>query len=245
MELPTVFDVADYRDGIARDGYAMVPNVVSMSKVEELRSAIESIPAGEEVRRRTNVYGVRNLLELSLACRELAASPEIRAFVKPILGHECFAARGTFFDKVPGANWNLRWHQDSVISVKKRIEAPGFHAWATKAGVTQVRPPFKVLANMLAIRIHLDDCNESNGALRILKGSHHQRWERDDLSDAKSSCEMITCEVPLGGILAMRPLALHASSASDSPHHRRVIHIEYASTELPFDLEWKNQIKPD
>ncbi len=244
MESTPEFDVAEYRNHVARDGYAIIPNVISISLVEKLRSAIESIPAGEEVRRRSNVYGVRNLLKLSLACRELAASPSIRAMVTPVLGEECFAARGTFFDKVPGANWNLRWHQDSVISVKERLEVPGFHAWATKAGVTQVRPPVEILAKMLAIRIHLDDCNETNGALRILKGSHHQRWERDDLFDAKSKYEMTTCEVPLGGILAMRPLALHASSASDSPHHRRVIHIEYASGELPFGLEWKNQIKP-
>jgi len=244
MSSPIEFDVSRYQESVSLDGFAIVPSVVSSSQIEELRSAIESIPAGEEVRRRTNVYGVRNLLEICPACRELAISTAIRSLVTPILGEQCFAVRGTFFDKVPGANWNLRWHQDSVISVKEQLDAPGFHAWATKAGVTQVRPPVEVLANMLAIRIHLDDCKESNGALRILKGSHQQRWERENIAVAKSKHQMVTTEIPLGGVLAMRPLSLHASSSSESPSHRRVIHIEYACGDLPFDLEWKNQLRP-
>ena len=46
----------------------------------------------------------------------------------------------------------------------------------------------------------------------------------------------------LGGVLAMRPLVLHASSASDSPGHRRVIHIEFGCQPLPGDLQWKHQV---
>lgn len=236
------FDALQYRDRIAKNGYTIVEDVISKEQVELLRAAIASIPAGEEVRRRTNVYGIRHLLEISPACRELAASPAIRALVTPILGDECFAVRGTFFDKVPGANWNLRWHQDSVISVKQKIETPGYRAWSIKAGVTQVRPPVEVLQQMLAIRIHLDDCRETNGALRIMSGSHHQRWEREDLERAKANHSVAVCEIPERGVLAIRPLALHASSASTSPNHRRVIHIEYASGTLPGELDWHSQI---
>ena len=231
-----------YREEIQQNGYSIVENVISPARVEQLRAAIDEIPAGEEVRRKANVYGIRNLLEVSSACRELAASSTLRAFVTPVLGERCFSVRGTFFDKVPGANWNLRWHQDSVIAVQQRIETSGFHAWSVKAGVTQVRPPVEVLQNMLAIRVHLDDCHADNGALRILSGSHHRRWERDDLDQAKTQFETVTCEVPLGGVLAMRPLALHASSASESPAHRRVIHIEYAIGELPNGLDWYTRI---
>jgi hypothetical protein len=36
----------------------------------------------------------------------------------------------------------------------------------------------------------------------------------------------------------MRPLALHASSPATAPHHRRVIHIEYAPAPLPAPLRW-------
>ncbi len=238
----TPFDPNEYRIQLEQDGYAIVDGLIDLAHAKQLCSAIENIPAGEEVRRKTNVYGIRHLLKLSSPCRNLAALPEIRALVIPVLGEQCFAVRATFFDKVPGANWNLRWHQDSVIAVKQRIDTPGYHAWSTKASIVQVRPPVEVLENMLAIRIHLDDCPISNGALRILRGSHKQRWQRDEISKAKSKFETVTCGVPLGGALAMRPLVLHASSASDSPSHRRVIHIEYASKELPHGLEWQDRI---
>lgn len=244
MESQAALDIQQYQEQIARDGFGIVRKVISTELVEVLRAAIDVIPTGEEVRRRKNVYGVRNLLEMSPACRELAASSEIRSLVTPVLGDKCFAVRSTFFDKVPGANWNLRWHQDSVISVKERIETPGFYAWAIKVGVQQVRPPVEVLTNMLAIRVHLDDCHCSNGALRILKGSHTRRWPREEMALAKTQHEMVTCEVPVGGVLAMRPLALHASSASELPLHRRVIHLEFACQDLPGGLEWKNRILP-
>jgi len=50
--------------------------------------------------------------------------------------------------------------------------------------------------------------------------------------------------VRCGGIVAMCPLTLHASAASEVVGHRRVIHIEYAATELPAGLEWRNRVMP-
>ena len=38
--------------------------------------------------------------------------------------------------------------------------------------------------------------------------------------------------------MAMRPLLLHASSAAREGRHRRVVHIEYAASPLPFGLDW-------
>lgn len=45
----------------------------------------------------------------------------------------------------------------------------------------------------------------------------------------------IDCLVPKGGILAMRPLIVHASSKSRSDVARRVLHIEYASSRFTED----------
>ncbi len=232
----------DYRDQISSNGFAVVENVLSSKQINRLRTAITSLPEGEEVRRKVSVYGVRNLLEVSEEIRELAGASAIRSLVTPILGPDCFAVRATFFDKVPDANWNLRWHQDGVIAVKERVNVSGFTAWSNKAGTLQVRPPDDVLLQMLAIRVHLDDCPASNGALRVLAGSHARRWPREEISECKSIFPEVVCEVGFGGVLAMRPLILHASSASNAPGHRRVVHIEFACRELPGDLEWKQRI---
>ena len=44
----------------------------------------------------------------------------------------------------------------------------------------------------------------------------------------------VDCLVPSGGVIAMRPLLLHASSKAISDRPRRVLHIEYAdSLDMP------------
>jgi hypothetical protein len=244
MAAKTDFDRSEYASTFQRDGYFIRNKVVSDDVVQHLRLAVAAIPDREEVRRRRSVYGVRNLLEICPAVRELAAESTIRQFVTPVLGDHAFAVRAIFFDKVPHANWSLFWHQDNVIAVKERLEVPGFLAWSQKAGVWQVQPPVEVLAQMIAVRVHLDDCDPGNGPLRVLPGSHRFGWLDDELDAWKARVPELICAVKCGGIVAMRPLILHASAPSEKVGHRRVIHIEYAAAELPAGLDWNNRVRP-
>jgi len=45
----------------------------------------------------------------------------------------------------------------------------------------------------------------------------------------------VPCTVNKGGALLMRPLLLHSSTAAN-PRHRRVLHLEYSSIDLPGGL---------
>ena len=47
-----------------------------------------------------------------------------------------------------------------------------FGPWSVKDGVPHVQAPAEYLEQMLAVRLHLDDADEENGALRVLVGSH-------------------------------------------------------------------------
>lgn len=107
-----------------------------------------------------------------------------------------------------------------------------------KAGVLHVQPPVSVLESMLAVRIHLDDCGKSNGPVRVIPGSHLQGRLSTDQIHRFSERPATSCTVAAGGVLLMRPLLLHASSASYLPRHRRVIHLEFASGALPGGLTW-------
>lgn len=244
MDWSPPFNQYDYADHFHTHGYALAERVFPLDLIETLKTAIESIPDGEAVRRKQNVYGVRNLLENSPEVRALAASEAARQFVTPILGHNAFATRAVFFDKVPQANWNLGWHQDSVISVTEQRDLPGFIAWVNKAGVWQVQPPAEILARMVAVRIHLDDCGPDNGPLRVIPGSHRSGWLDDHVEHWKQKSPPVTCCVPAGGGVVMSPLTLHASSKAESPSHRRVIHIEFAADNLPKGLDWNQRIIP-
>ncbi len=160
--------------------------------------------------------------------------------VEAILGDGCFPVRGIFFDKVPDANWKVPWHQDLTIAVQERINVIGFGPWSTKAGVLHVQPPVSVLETMVSIRIHLDPCGESNGALRVIPGSHRNgRIPESQISLIRQTRRDHVCEVGQGGALLMRPLLLHASSPSSVPGHRRVIHIDYAADALPDGVKWQ------
>ncbi len=173
------------------------------------------------------------------AIRTLAESDSIRSLAEPVLGHDAIIVRGIFFDKTPETNWSVAWHQDLAIAVQRKIEVAGFGPWSVKAGVPHALAQATVLEQMLAIRIHLDNTTESNGALRVFPGSHRfgrmsdeeiERWEQTGTS--------VTCAVSKGGVLALRPLLLHASSSSQHPAHRRVVHLEFANGQLPGGLEW-------
>jgi len=91
---------------------------------------------------------------------------------------------------------------------------------------------------ILAIRLHLDERGLDNGPLRVVPGSHRQgRLSAEQIASWPKE-NSVTCIVPKGGALVMRPLLLHASSACTIPQSRRVIHLEFASADLPQGLIW-------
>jgi ectoine hydroxylase-related dioxygenase (phytanoyl-CoA dioxygenase family) len=233
----------NYAATFTREGYFVAKGVLPLREIEPLREAIERLPNREEVRRRKGVYGVRNLLEICPEVRQMACDRRVRRFVEPVLGDRAFAVRAVFFDKVPGANWSLFWHQDNVIAVNGKLDLPGYTGWSCKAGVWQVQPPADVLAGMVAVRIHLDDCGLHNGPLRVLPGSHCHGWLDAALDEWKSRVPEVVCVTDVGGVVSMCPLTLHASAPADAPAHRRVIHIEYANRDLPAGLDWNTRVK--
>ena len=187
--------------------------------------------------------GVRNLLDRSAAVRALAQSTPIRSLVEPILGPNARAVRGILFDKTPDANWKVIWHQDLTIAVRARHEVDGFGPWSLKDGVTCVQPPLSVLEEMLAVRIHLDDCGLSNGPLRVIAGSHRQgRLGAEAIERIRAESRESVVTAGLGEAIVMRPLLLHASAPAESPGRRRVVHIELCAKELPPPLAWHERI---
>jgi ectoine hydroxylase-related dioxygenase (phytanoyl-CoA dioxygenase family) len=227
-------------DEIESKGFAIIPNVLDSETIDRLIDQLAQIPRGPATKQRGDSYfGIRNLLNVAPFIGELADSSSVRAVVEPVAGTQAQVVRGIFFDKTPEANWRVAWHQDLNIAVRRKKELPGFKCWSLKAGVTHVQPPATVLENMIALRLHLDDADEESGALRVIPGSHRAgRLSDADIEQFKQSTPPITCLVKQGGALAMRPLLLHSSSTSSGRPHRRVIHLEFSSKELPGGLEW-------
>lgn len=170
--------------------------------------------------------------------------PEIRAFAETwlaplaesIVGNPVYPIRGILFDKSPGANWKVPWHQDIAMPVQKRHEVPGFVAWSVKEGLPHVRLPDSVLERVVTLRLHFDDCGAENGPLVVLPGSH--RGGTLPESEAGSGEGALALVVQKGDVIVTRPLLLHSSSPATSASHRRVLHVEYSGTLLPEPLLW-------
>jgi ectoine hydroxylase-related dioxygenase (phytanoyl-CoA dioxygenase family) len=233
-------DAAALAAAIERAGFAIVARVIPAEELAELARALDDAPPVSAAHTRGGqVYAMRDLLERVPRARTLADSPEIRAVVEPVLGPSAFVVRGLLFDKTPEANWVVPWHQDLTIAVRARREVPGFGPWTRKNGIPHVNAPVSVLERMLSVRIHLDDCGAANGPLRVVPGSHRfgrldTRAERERLAYQAP----VDCLVERGGVVAMRPLILHASSSALRPSRRRVIHLEFAADRLPAGVEW-------
>ena len=223
---------------LQRDGFALVRSVIPPGDCKEIAARLDRRFRQPNSTNSSN-YGVRDLLNQAPEVRELADSGAIHSLVVPLLGERARPMRGIFFDKTKDANWKVAWHQDLTIAVKDRVDVDGFHAWSTKAGILHVQPPDSVLANILTVRIHLDETDSSNGALRVVPGSHaFGRLSPENVQSLRSATVPVNCDAARGDVLLMRPLLLHASSAGTEPRRRRIIHLEFSAEKLPGGLEW-------
>lgn len=212
-------------------GFAIVPQALSPEEVEGLIVALGRI-------RRA---GRRGLLARP-AVATFARLPKILDQVRPNLGAEPHPVRAIYFNKTARANWFVGWHQDLTIAVQEQVEVPEFTGWSVKDGVTHVQPPEELLENMLTLRVHLDDCDETNGALMVLAGTHLAgRLSAEAIQEMSARHQECLCSVKAGDVMLMRPLLLHASRKSQSRRQRRVLHIEYAGFTLPMGLNWSDR----
>jgi hypothetical protein len=218
----------NYRDDLGAQGFAIVPKLLDEVACRALRDLLGDADGA----------GTRGMLRVPEVMRLAQSLPA--GLVRPHLPTEPVAVRGIFFDKRPEPNWLVAWHQDLTLALKERVEVSEWGPWSVKDGVPHVQPPLECLEQMLAVRLHLDDADVDNGALRVLPGTHRLgRLNAESIAKCRETHAEVLCAAKAGDALLMRPLRLHASSRSMSECRRRVLHIEFAGFELPQPLEWQ------
>lgn len=181
--------------------------------------------------------GVRCLLDHPLV-RSVAIELRHALVAAGHLQPAAVAIQAIAFDKSPGANWKVIWHQDVMFPFASPVSHPGFDFPSTKDGIDYARPPQAVLEDLLAVRLHLDDCDESNGPLRVAPGSHvHGVLRSAGIAGYVERHGQTVCLAREGEALLMKPLLLHASSPAINPRHRRVLHLVYYSG-APMPQRW-------
>lgn len=214
-------------------GFELVKQYISPKIVQTL---IDEITNSNELK---SPHGIRNAEKKFECIAELAHSENILAKARSILGGEPQLVRAIFFDKNPEKNWLVSWHQDKTVSVNKKHHIDGWGPWSLKDNTHHVQPSESVLNNMVTFRIHLDDSNADNGCLKVIPNSHTSGvLTQLEIDCLVKNAIFVECEANSGDMLIMRPLILHASSKAKLPKHRRVIHLEFSSYDLPNDVYW-------
>lgn len=225
--------IAGYGSQLNEAGYVVIADLVDGAELGE----IARLAGGLDCDR----AGTRRLIELPW-CRELAARLMREERLSGILSTDVIPVQCTLFVKSIESNWLVSLHQDLSIPVAERVNSLGCQGWSEKEGELFVQPPVSVLNTMLALRLHLDDCNERNGALRVVPGSHRLgRLTTAEAIRAKDERGEVCVEVPCGGAMIMKPLLLHASSKISTDRARRVLHFVFGPAELPDPLRWLAQ----
>jgi len=210
-------------DQVRVSGFGIEPNVL---ETEEIANLLDQIQGAALLRSRA---GIRHAMRHP-SVAALAKDSRLLGLAREILGPAAIPFRATVFDKSPATNWLVVWHQDTALPLRQRRDAPGWGPWSLKDGIIYSHAPAAALEQVIALRLHLDDSTASSGPLRVLPGTHTLGVLSDEqLHDISTKIPEVECLIPQGGVLAMRPLIVHASSKSRSEAPRRVLHIEYAS----------------
>ena len=231
-------DLEGHKAYIINNGFTVINDIYTATEVDAIIILIEAADQSNPAFRKTkDLFAIRRFLKEIPSVKSLIFNDKLKALIENLFEGQYFIVKSIYFDKPEKSNWFVAWHQDLTISVDKKVELNGFGPWTVKSDQFAVQPPLEILQNIFTIRIHLDDTDESNGALRVIPGSHQKGVWRTDSNDWSEEKDH-SCNVKKGGVNLIRPLLMHASNRSTANQKRRVIHIEFSNCELPVQIDW-------
>ena len=232
----------NYKKELETNGFTILESIYSLAEIENICNEIEKISDSTNLtfRKTKDLFAIRQFLKEVPSVEKLIFNNVLKEILESIFGKEYFVVKSIYFDKPEESNWFVGYHQDLTISVDKKLELEDFSNWTVKQNQYSVQPSDEVLKNICTVRIHLDDTNEENGALKVIPNSHHEVI-RLDTFDFKNKKETF-CNVPKGGIMIMKSLLFHASNKTTNKERRRVIHLEFSNKNLPNELSWSEKL---
>lgn len=235
-------NLQNHKNLIQENGFTVINNIFSDKEIEKITKVIQNIDTSKETFRKSeDLFAIRQFLKEIPKVKDFIFNDNIKEIIENIFGEEYLAVKSIYFDKPEKSNWYVAYHQDLTISVNRKVELENFGPWTTKQNQFAVQPSLNILENIFTIRIHLDDTDENNGALKVVPKSHSKGIYRPETIDWNVETENI-CNVEKGGIMIMKPLLLHGSNRTTNGKKRRVIHIEFSNQELPKELNWSERM---
>ena len=219
-------------------GFSIIDGIYNDAEIDSILSCIENADqTNTTFRKSADLFAIRQVVNEIPEILPFVFNDNLQRLISNILGNDYFIVKSIYFDKPENSNWYVAYHQDLTISVDKKAEIEYFVNWTKKQNQFAVQPPISVLENIVTLRIHLDETNSENGALKVIESSHSKGIFRPETINWEKENE-VTCNVNKGGVMLMKPLLLHSSGRTTNSKKRRVIHIELSNINLPKELNW-------
>ena len=221
-------------------GYTILPNVIQPKWLNQLRQAFEDITAteGEKAGAEVNqVPGVRRLSDLvnkGEVFDPIYLHPTLLACVSHVLKQPFKLHSLNGHDPLPGQG-QQELHSDrppvslTVSKVESKMTGPSIQ--------------YQVVNSMWM----LDDLTPSNGATRVVPGSHLELRPIKDLVDdpeAPHPDEVLLC-APVGSVGVFNGSVWHSCTLNRSKQKRRVLHCAFILRDLKQQTDQQAYLRPD
>ena len=222
-----------------RDGFVIVPKVISSDKLQAMRDELNKWI--EESKNYKDNYGdtPNGKARFDLEGGHCAENPKLRRVANPADISQIY--RDVLFEGpavkavVDLIGPNVKFHH-----CKLNIKLPGME---TRVDYHQDQP-FDLHTNddHLSLVVLIDDMNEKNGCLRILKGSHkgprHSHYEGDEFvgkvdEKVQKECRRNASKIEgnAGDICLMNTWCLHGGTENLSQNIRRMLICDYTAAD--------------
>jgi ectoine hydroxylase-related dioxygenase (phytanoyl-CoA dioxygenase family) len=207
------------RQSLDREGYLVLPNVLSISELDELRAAFDSRMQAVYARIPTEAQRDRHLTDMvnaSPACDRLWTHPLVLAAVDHVLN---------------------RPYKLSSLNGRDPLRGHGEQALHCDWGARRADDPFHVVNSLWL----LDDFLPDNGATRLVPGSHLETWDPTHTTTALDAHGIHPRQLLLqgvtGSVVVINAHLLHGGTANRGTARRRVLHGYFTAREHAQQLD--------
>jgi ectoine hydroxylase-related dioxygenase (phytanoyl-CoA dioxygenase family) len=219
----------DERSRLDSEGYLVLEDVMDASLLDEVRRRVDELfeqegaQAGAEFKQEPHARRLANLVNKGAVFERVIETPRVLECMEHVLGSGFKLSSLNVRSADPDNHWTQPLHADSGAVADERGYWVCNSVWM------------------------LDDFTESNGAIRMVPGSH--RWGMapdqalEDLYAAHPQEILLTGKA--GTVVVMNAHMWHGGAANRTQAHRRAMHVYYTRWDKPQQQYQKKLVCPE
>jgi ectoine hydroxylase-related dioxygenase (phytanoyl-CoA dioxygenase family) len=216
------------KDQLDRDGYLPLPNILSTDQIGRIRLrldeliAAEGAEAGKEVHQEAGTIRLSDLVNKDPIFEVCFTHPRVLAAIEHVLKGDL-----------------------KLSSLNFRAALPGFGLQSLHADWgSAVAPGDYFVCNSIWL---LDDFTESNGATRVVPGSHRSgKLAKDAMADpTQAQPGEVLLTAPAGTVVIFNSHTWHGGTLNRTDQPRRALHSYFTRRDQKQQLDQKAYIRPE